>query len=787
MLMVNRIIGLCVAAAAVALLYAFPFDGLHPCAWEETAVAAGLLPQGRMLPGLGTYLAHLLFSLFPFGTAMFLTGLVSRLVTGACGYLAFEVFFRMAELTTFAGARNVIRRRLAARIAAATAAFAFVCSQPMWMTAQGRPGLSFLVLLILLAAWFFTRLLDRPTYPMSIATLATLGVLCAETPLGWPLLVLFVCLAGRFVAEAKSELWDDFLSPVRMQKAKWMMTFSFLGVFILGVLLEMCVFALQDGLRAEGITAGELPLAYAKAYFGVIASACDIVGGCLLAFVAVVPTVLVFLLARPATDEETFLPFKYSILFFLCGAVAFLQLSPFDSAWFWTQTENVRVSSPLLLLSMLLSAFVLAWALFVLCVEVLCRDYAHIENVLYQSIGEMSGERPKVTGVRLTPGRLAFLLVPVVLAALIAWGRRLPDDRRLQTLVRAFVNETVDEVAGTKYLFTDGSFDAYLRLEAKRRGVPLAPVSLMSGNSNYDAYVRQLGTQGFEDRMSFETGAAEALRTWVVSKSERISDVSVQLAFEFFRLDRRLNPVVYGLLVRPSGGDPEAAAASVVRCHALADAIVTLHDSGVWRHAKDRLLKDRLLFAQFRLAVISRLRAINLDTAKRVKESIEEIRYSDRLNACNPSLARIVRRMDWIRRQNGDELTPREGLAVAMKRLDFNMARRYAQPILREDPEEPNANFAVGMGFYAEEQYAKAEEYLKRVLKRNPKEPAVYNNLALVCLKTDRLEEAEQYVLKALELKPDQPEIKDTQAQIRKKRDERANPFARPVTKEQSK
>jgi Flp pilus assembly protein TadD len=138
---------------------------------------------------------------------------------------------------------------------------------------------------------------------------------------------------------------------------------------------------------------------------------------------------------------------------------------------------------------------------------------------------------------------------------------------------------------------------------------------------------------------------------------------------------------------------------------------------------------------------------------------------------------KILRRMDWIRRQSGESLTPREGLEVAMKRADFVMARRYAMPVLKEDPDEPNANFAMGMSYYAEEQFAKAEEYLKRVLKKNPNEPAVFNNIALICLKTGRLEEAETNAVQALNLKPDQVEIKDTVRQIEKAKEERRRKF----------
>lgn len=767
---------LALAAGAIpfVLLLVWSYPGEDPHVWNDLAIASGLLPQGRMLPGLGSLLSRLVFSVFGFGDALVVNGFVAKLLVAGCGWMSYWAFSGMMELVSGNGARDWRRRSLAIRLASFVAALAFACSDPMWHVAQAVGGTGFLTVQIVVTVALFVRLLKTASFPCAILTLAFAGFLCAETPLGWVVLGSGVFLAVRYLGNSPSDAWKAFLDPVHMQRAKWSMTFAFIGSFLLGVFMEVFSFAMLDGMKAAGVTYGELPLLYAKTYASLVVSSVDVLGACLFVFLALIPFILSSVLVTTSTDEDHYLPFKFSIVYFLVGAIAFLQLSPFEFAWFWSVIDGSVRSGPLVMLGVLLSAVTFAWSVYVLCVEVLCRDYKHIENVQYQSYSDEDAdakpgrEDAEVDSVRLSALRLSLLALPALLLFLVVQGRRLPEDRALLRLVYDFIGETLDECRETKYLFTDGSYDAALRLEARRRGVPVVPVSLMSGNSRRDAYVRQLGTEGFDDRMTLEAGAAETLRTWVVTNPKKLSDVSVQIAFEIFRLNRHVSPVVYGLLVRPAGGDDAEAQSSIGRCHRLADRIVALHESGTWRHAKDPLLKDRFLFAQFRLAVMSRLRAINLDAKGKVKESIEEIAFSDRLNACNPSLIKILRKMDWVRRQSGESLTPREGLEVAMKRADFVMARRYAMPVLREDPDEPNANFALGMSYYAEEQFSKAEEFLKRVLKRSPKEPAVYNNLALIQLKTGRLEEASKNAVIALKMMPESPEIKDTARQIQK-------------------
>ena len=99
---------------------------------------------------------------------------------------------------------------------------------------------------------------------------------------------------------------------------------------------------------------------------------------------------------------------------------------------------------------------------------------------------------------------------------------------------------------------------------------------------------------------------------------------------------------------------------------------------------------------------------------------------------------------------------------------DFRLARTFAQQVLVSDPENSSANFAMGMAYFVEEQYGRAEIYLKRCLAKSPNEPAALNNLAITQVHLGRLAEAETNATKALEAYPSSKEVKETYDHIRK-------------------
>ena len=119
--------------------------------------------------------------------------------------------------------------------------------------------------------------------------------------------------------------------------------------------------------------------------------------------------------------------------------------------------------------------------------------------------------------------------------------------------------------------------------------------------------------------------------------------------------------------------------------------------------------------------------------------------------------------------QKGARLTLREGLKLGLDRADFRLARTYAQQVLASNPDDSAANFAIGMGYFVEEQYGRAEIYLKRSLASRPDEPAALNNLAIALLRQGRYAEAETNALHALRVLPDSRAVKKTVDAIREK------------------
>ena len=184
-------------------------------------------------------------------------------------------------------------------------------------------------------------------------------------------------------------------------------------------------------------------------------------------------------------------------------------------------------------------------------------------------------------------------------------------------------------------------------------------------------------------------------------------------------------------------------------------------------------LNGSFLFTQWRISRMCRMRANEADAKKDSKRSEEEHALADALDRLNPEWTKVQEKMDWIGKQSGMRLTPREGLKLGLDRADFRLARSYARRVVASDTDDVQANFALGMGFFIEKQYGRAEMHLKKCLLRAPDEPAVLNNLAIVQLRLGRYDEAEANALKALKRLPDSSEIKTTLRHIRSARDAR--------------
>ena len=144
----------------------------------------------------------------------------------------------------------------------------------------------------------------------------------------------------------------------------------------------------------------------------------------------------------------------------------------------------------------------------------------------------------------------------------------------------------------------------------------------------------------------------------------------------------------------------------------------------------------------------------------------DDMKLAGDLEENNSALKRMLTAVENERMRTFMQMTPREGLHMALSRADFTVARRYAAAVLAYDEEDAEANFGMGMAELSLGRYAAAENYLKRCLVRRPEEPATLNNLSIICRKLGRYKESEDYARRALRRLPDSPEVKRTLADI---------------------
>ena len=284
-------------------------------------------------------------------------------------------------------------------------------------------------------------------------------------------------------------------------------------------------------------------------------------------------------------------------------------------------------------------------------------------------------------------------------------------------------------------------------------------------------YLRTRGAADASDREVLESGAADALRTWVRTRPDKAESYAVQIGFELWRRDGRPMPECSGLVARPKGMSAEEAARGAAAGRALAKRLLALYGDGGPDGSPDavpdHVLRDAFLFAQWRLAVIARHRANAYDGRGETELAMEETRIADALDKKNAALARIRDTMAWTNRRRLERMTAQEGLRAGLVRADFARARIFAQQVLAVDPDNPEANFALGMDFFVQRQYARAQAYLERCLERRPNDPAVLNNLAQCRLRQGDPKGALPYAERAQEILPDAPEIKYTVERIR--------------------
>ncbi|MCR5414733.1 MAG: tetratricopeptide repeat protein [Kiritimatiellae bacterium] len=749
-------------------------DVFPPELWDEMSVAAGLRPPAGPMPGIWRAAVSLLLDCAGVERTL---GILHALGPVSLGLLASFMYLFLGEVMPvslklrmgkWGGSRWVVQLLLM------QGALCFVMSAPVWRA--GRVFSTEMMLLlagvILMDVFCWALRGGRPA--VAILMSAAAGFFAADTVFAFVLPPAFSAFVKKNLDTPGVKVKDEFRNPLLRLLAFRRIFTAFFFMWFAGIWLNTRHFWGNGGLAARDWTKFMYFLHYLHGYALELLEAATPLGWALIVIAVAAPFVIAVSLARVATDDDRLLSCAVGFLYLIVGVFSFTQSTGWTSSWFWLWGDAPQqVSSRFLLCGCLfLSSVTVTLAFCVVGVEFYFRSDSRVAQSRFEDAVEKIKNWPKVVAsIRRTERivRTALVYEPVVVLAVLAAPKFSSAEREAARLVNDCIRQTAEECGSARLLFTDGLMDSAVEFAAMRQGGRLKALSMIAGGTPYERCLRTRGETDDEDRQMLESGAADALRTWVKEGDERASDIAVQVGIELWRRNGLAVPEYGGLVARTAPFPEEERERAAAAARSLAARALDLHADGSAGDISDPSLAEMLSVAEWRLARMCRMRADAADAAGRGDESVAETELAEALDNVNAVWRRIRDSMEWTEPQGATRFTPREGMKHWLARGDFGMARIYALRLLRAKPYDSAANFAVGMSYFEEEKYNRAEAYLKRSLERKPDEPAALNNIAVIQANLGRLEEAETNALKAASLNPDSSEIRSTLAEIRRR------------------
>lgn len=764
---------------AAVLSFCLSYRGLHPDAWSECAVAAGLRPPESLVPGFWYPCAKSVFSLFGIARGTLALVLLGKLCLGALVAMGYLIFRQMLAILIRMAETDWLWTRILARVTCGVGAVLFLCADPVWTLGYYFSPALMEVLLFTLTLLLLTTFLSAGSVLPAYFAMFLLGLLGAETPLG------LISLAGfwliYYIMMRKGGLMHvKLLEPLMQQYSKWYLTFFWAVGLLVGVAINITSFKSMGGMQAMDLSVGAIPLRYVsqlwQLFCGAAREGAWIVGvsGTALSFILSVA------MLRRATDLEYFLNYHVGIVFFVVGCLTYSQMSALHPLWFWTLGDVFTVPSRLLLfLCALMCAMSVLCALAVTVVDAFCRDHRRLAGQFSPELDEPAPDKAGKKGYVLPT--VGFAVVCALLLAGVFTGRGQRRTKEMLALIDDYVREVVTEAGDAKFIFTDGHSDCGIELESARRGGTLRCIATQPSPSARKGYALISLMDDEEDQLSATVGGANILRTWQRDKPGRLEDCALQVGLELWRQRAAKSeyPNVSGAVAKTVWPDRDEILGGTYRSLGLAERILRFYQEvGELPKVAGQSVRDLFLFMQWRLARLAGIRAEIAGFSRQLGEANDEAALAEALDDKNESLKRILQNMAQMREHTMRQMTPREGLRFALFRADFSLAHRYAEAILDSDPTDPDANFGVGMDYLMQEQYNRAEPHLLTCLERRPHEPAIWNNLAVMQYRQGRFDEALVNVRRALELAPRSAEIKDTLVKIKHGMDKDYQPDA---------
>jgi len=745
----------------------------YPALWEDVAVASGIRPAAHLVNGYFIAFSTLITRWFGTGAVQLAIRTLGRLALSGIAIIVYAALREMLAFVMRARPQRSKRRSLVMQAASIVGVFAFICSEPVWRAGQCLSETTIELALAVMSIEFFFVFLRKGSLKYAYLSALFLGLLTAESVIGLALLVAFLCM-NNIVLKYLPVLESPFFKPAVLAVSKWYMTFIYIMAILVGVGVNCASFVANNGLEILGETAGALPLMYLNGYSATVTAAASPAGWVLWFAACIAPFVVAMIRFPAAADEETFLPYATGIVFIFCSLVAYSQSSAIPALWFW---EYCPVHSELMLcLGMIFTATTLAAGVTILGVDSICRNHARLARQIFGQDENEDADADPALGSMLSTviRRSAVILLPALIIVTLVPARIEERTRAMLALVKAGLHEIVREAKGAQYLFTDGNLDTGIELAAFRSGSRIDCLPLVGKGDARSVYLRTRGMEkDAEDEFSFKFDVGMGLRSWIRDRPEHLAKSAVMMGFDLWKRDGKALPPFGGMLSRPTGWESEQERTdSVTRSQELANRVLDIYATIPGKADKD--VYEAFKNIQWRLSRMCTYRSEQADLKGDAETAIAEANLAKRLNDSNETYQQVLNAMSKQADIMMQRLTPREGLQLALVRADFTMGKMYAETILVADPENADANFAMGMFYVKERQLTRAEEYLRRCLIRRPNEPSIYNNLAMIELELGKLKVAEQNAQKALKLIPDSAAVQDTLRKIRAAMEQKA-------------
>lgn len=755
----------------VSLSY-FAWPGLNPDLWEDIAVVVGLRPAEVALAGTWRLALAELFGRLPYEESVFVLrvagvvggGIVTMLVYGILDGLLPSVIWTSRSRRGSGG--------LVVDGVLAGATLLFVSSEPVWRACQGAGPMLVQLVLALTAIRFTLEFVFRNGLWRAWVVVVLAGVLTGYGSFGF---LLFAALwAVTFVKSLKNRdsLTNPLADPSILNLMLAGITFAFLALTVLMMKTNYGAYYAFGGVKREDFVLADMAVVVLGDYYRGFLALTSGLGAVLAFLVFVAPLVIAYFALPKVIVDDRLQNAPHAVTLFVMGVVAWSQISCFRCLWArqWFGWADISDGFTVAILS-LFSVATLAWSYGTLLYNLNFCSVRKVAGYQFADVAETPAARKAVRSLTRFGQLLAVAMGAFAILALMGTFVTVQQVtlRRMLEVIDDYCREVVVECGEATRLITDGALDTGVELTAHAEGKRLLAISLLSGDGPRDVKIRQRDAADEDEKSKLELSGVDGLNYWLTEQTNRLDDVAIQFGFERrIRLFGVKDAWVSGLLARlggrpPADGRPDLAEAR--RLMLEVEEICELYDP---EDVGNRKALQLFRFVQWRLAQMARVRNAFAKDDEWTEEDRNDEQLAQRLDELNPSLQALKLLMQARENAEGKFLSPREGLVLGLQRADFTLARNFAQTVIRRDPEDAQANFAIGMYYLMAERHPEAIKHLETVLKRLPEDPIVLNNMALCYDRMKCPDKALDCAERALKAAPGNESIRENLERYRK-------------------